>query len=99
VRMVVFGHIGDGNLHVNLSYADPAQNAGFIEQSLAANEVIYDVVTRRGGSIAAEHGIGQLKPAWLAAHAPAGSVALMQEIKSVLDPQGIMNPGKVFLSR
>ena len=96
IRMVAFGHVGDGNLHFNLSFTDPAQNAALIDQSLAANAVVYEVVTRLGGSIAAEHGIGQLKPAWLAQHAPAGSVALMQRIKAALDPQGLMNPGKVL---
>ncbi len=96
VRIVAFGHVGDGNLHFNLSFADPAQNAALIAQSQAANAVVYDVVSRLGGSIAAEHGIGQLKPAWLAQHAPAGSMALMQQIKTALDPQGLMNPGKVL---
>ena len=98
IRIVAFGHVGDGNLHFNLSFTDPAQNALLIEQSLAANGIVYDVVTRLGGSIAAEHGIGQLKPAWLAQHAPAGSIDLMQRIKMALDPQGLMNPGKVLRS-
>ena len=96
IRMVAFGHVGDGNLHFNLSFTDPAQNAALIDQSLAANAVVYEVVTRLGGSIAAEHGIGQLKPSWLAQHAPTGSIALMQRIKAALDPQGLMNPGKVL---
>ena len=96
IRIVTFGHVGDGNLHFNLSFADPAQNVALIDQSLAANAVVYEVVSRLGGSIAAEHGIGQLKPAWLAAHAPAGSIALMQQIKTALDPRGLMNPGKVL---
>src|SRR5574343_102879 len=96
IRIVTFGHVGDGNLHFNLSFADPAQNVALIDQSLAANAVVYEVVSRLGGSIAAEHGIGQLKPAWLAAHAPAGSIALMQQIKTALDPMGLMNPGKVL---
>ncbi|MFZ9616264.1 MAG: FAD-binding oxidoreductase, partial [Fluviibacter sp.] len=97
LRIVAFGHIGDGNLHFNLSYADPAKNAALIEQSLAANGVVYDVVDRLGGSIAAEHGIGQLKPEWLAQHAPAGSMALMRQLKTALDPKGLMNPGKVLV--
>ncbi len=96
IRIVTFGHVGDGNLHFNLSFADPAQNVALIDQSLAANAVVYEVVSRLGGSIAAEHGIGQLKPAWLAAHAPAGSIALMKQIKTALDPMGLMNPGKVL---
>jgi FAD/FMN-containing dehydrogenase len=97
LRIVAFGHIGDGNLHFNLSYADPAKNAALIEQSLAANALVYDVIDRLGGSIAAEHGIGQLKPEWLAQHAPAGSMALMRQLKSALDPRGLMNPGKVLV--
>ena len=97
IRIVAFGHIGDGNLHFNLSYADPVKNAGLVEQSAAANAVVYDVVDRLGGSIAAEHGIGQLKPAWLAQHAPAGSLALMRQLKNTLDPKGLMNPGKILV--
>lgn len=96
IRIVAFGHIGDGNLHFNLSYANPAKNAGLMEQSQAANAVVYEIVDRLGGSIAAEHGIGQLKPAWLAQHAPEGSIALMRQIKNTLDPKGLMNPGKVL---
>lgn len=97
IRIVAFGHIGDGNLHFNLSYADLHKNAELIEQSLEANAVVYEVIDRLGGSIAAEHGIGQLKPAWLAQHAPAGSIALMRQIKATLDPLGLMNPGKVLV--
>lgn len=97
IRIVAFGHIGDGNLHFNLSYADPVKNAGLIAQSKDANAVVYEVVNRLDGSIAAEHGIGQLKPAWLAQHAPAGSMALMRQLKATLDPQGLMNPGKVLV--
>ena len=97
IRIVAFGHIGDGNLHFNLSFADPVKNAGLIAQSKDANAVVYEVVNRLDGSIAAEHGIGQLKPAWLAQHAPAGSMALMRQLKATLDPQGLMNPGKVLV--
>ena len=97
IRIVAFGHIGDGNLHFNLSYADPVKNAGLIAQSKDANAVVYEVVNRLDGSIAAEHGIGQLKPTWLAQHAPAGSMALMRQLKATLDPQGLMNPGKVLV--
>jgi FAD/FMN-containing dehydrogenase len=97
IRIVAFGHIGDGNLHFNLSYADPVKNVGLIAQSAEANAVVYEVVGRLDGSIAAEHGIGQLKPTWLAQHAPAGSMALMRQLKATLDPQGLMNPGKVLV--
>lgn len=96
IRVVAFGHIGDGNLHYNLSFADQAANAALLARSEDANQIVYDVVSRLGGSIAAEHGIGQLKTGWLAVHAPAGSIALMRQLKDVLDPKGLMNPGKVL---
>ena len=99
IRIVAFGHIGDGNLHYNLSYADPTLNEQLIARSREANRVVYDVATRLGGSIAAEHGIGQLKTAWLAEHAPMGSMDLMRQLKHVLDPKGLMNPGKVLVPR
>ena len=99
IRIVAFGHIGDGNLHYNLSYADPAMNADLIARSIEANGIVYDVVTRLGGSIAAEHGVGQLKTDWLATHAPASSLALMRTLKNALDPKGLMNPGKVLATR
>jgi FAD/FMN-containing dehydrogenase len=97
IRIVAFGHIGDGNLHFNLSFADPVKNIALLEQSTNANAVVYEVVDRLEGSIAAEHGIGQLKPAWLAQHAPAGSMSLMRQLKATLDPRGLMNPGKVLM--
>jgi FAD/FMN-containing dehydrogenase len=99
IRIVAFGHIGDGNLHYNLSYADAAQNAALIAQSQDAHQIVYEVVTRLGGSIAAEHGIGQLKTGWLQQHAPAGSIHLMRQLKNALDPKGLMNPGKVIAVR
>lgn len=99
IRIVAFGHIGDGNLHYNLSYADPVANDALLAKSGEANAIVYDVVSRLGGSIAAEHGIGQLKTDWLEAHAPEGSIALMQKLKTLLDPKGLMNPGKVLGAR
>lgn len=99
IRIVAFGHIGDGNLHYNLSYADKAANAELMSRSRDANQIVYEVVTRLGGSIAAEHGIGQLKTGWLQQHAPDGSIDLMRKLKDVLDPRGLMNPGKVLAAR
>lgn len=99
IRIVAFGHIGDGNLHYNLSYAEPVANDSLMARSHDANQIVYDVVTRLGGSIAAEHGIGQLKSGWLEAHAPAGSIDLMRKLKDALDPKGLMNPGKVLNAR
>ena len=99
IRIVAFGHIGDGNLHYNLSYAEKAANTALLTRSADANQIVYDAVSRLGGSIAAEHGIGQLKTGWLQQHAPAGSIDLMQKLKDVLDPTGLMNPGKILNPR
>ncbi len=99
IRIVAFGHIGDGNLHYNLSFADSAMNRDLLARSRDANAVVYEVVGRFGGSIAAEHGIGQLKTRWLETQAPVGSMALMQTLKRTLDPKGLMNPGKVLATR
>lgn len=96
VRIVAFGHIGDGNLHYNLSFADATSNSELLRRSTDVNRIVYDEVARLGGSIAAEHGIGQLKTDWLKVHAPVGSLDLMRILKHALDPQGIMNPGKVL---
>ena len=96
VRTIAFGHLGDGNLHFNLSFADPLTNADLIKRSNEANSLVYEVVKRLGGSIAAEHGIGQLKTIWLEQHAPEGSLHLMRQLKQMLDPKGLMNPGKVL---
>ena len=96
IRIVAFGHVGDGNLHYNLSFADKTFNELLIARSHEANQIVYEMVTRLGGSIAAEHGIGRLKAGWFEAYAPAGSIELMRKLKDVLDPKGLMNPGKVI---
>ena len=94
-RVVAFGHLGDGNLHLNLSCrgADPA---AFLAAETRCNAVVYDLVERLGGTISAEHGVGQLKRAELAARRSAVELDLMRAVKRALDPAGIMNPGKVL---
>lgn len=99
IRIVAFGHLGDGNLHYNLSFADPAANADLIRRTNEVNALVYERVARFGGSIAAEHGIGQLKTDWLEQYAPEGSLRLMHQLKQTLDPKGLMNPGKVLVGR
>ena len=96
VRIVAFGHVGDGNLHYNQSMPDKAANAVFIPRQPEVNRVVYDLVTRFGGSISAEHGIGQLKRRELACYRSAVEINMMRAIKQALDPNGIMNPGKVL---
>lgn len=96
VRIVSFGHIGDGNIHYNASMADPAQNAAFIAQSGRVNRIVYDIVHELGGSISAEHGLGQLKREEIRRYKSALELELMHNIKQTLDPHGLMNPGKLI---
>ncbi|MDR1648433.1 MAG: FAD-binding oxidoreductase [Zoogloeaceae bacterium] len=96
VRHTAFGHLGDGNLHFNLSHAAPAENARLLAQGERLNRVVYDVVHALSGSISAEHGIGQLKRDLLAHYQPPAARTAMQAIKTALDPRGLMNPGKVL---
>lgn len=96
VRIVCFGHVGDGNLHYNLSASAPQQVPAFIARTAEANRIVHDLVAAFAGSISAEHGIGQLKRGELRHYKSALELELMQKIKDALDPQGIMNPGKVL---
>jgi FAD/FMN-containing dehydrogenase len=96
VRFVIFGHVGDGNLHYNLSApeGEPAQR--FMEQAGIANRIVHDLVSAAGGSISAEHGIGQLKRDELKRYKAPIELELMARIKAALDPQNLMNPAKVL---
>ncbi len=97
IRIVAFGHIGDGNIHYNVSLPDAARNASFIAQhEHDVNRIVYDVVARLDGSISAEHGLGQLKRDEITHYKGALELELMHAIKQTLDPQGLMNPGKVL---
>ncbi|MBX3677576.1 MAG: FAD-binding oxidoreductase [Rhodocyclaceae bacterium] len=96
VRIVTFGHIGDGNLHYNLSRPDAEANADFIAQTPQANRIVHDIVAELGGSISAEHGLGQLKRGEILRYKSAVEMDLMRAVKQALDPHGLMNPGKVI---
>ncbi len=95
-RPVPFGHLGDGNIHYNVSQPLGANAADFMGQWHAVNAVVFDIVLRMGGSISAEHGIGVLKRDELPDVKDNVAIELMRSIKATLDPQGIMNPGKVL---
>ncbi|HET6560422.1 MAG TPA: FAD-binding oxidoreductase [Marmoricola sp.] len=96
VRLVTYGHVGDGNLHHNLS-APPGLSAdAFLARSGELSTVVYDAVAAVGGSISAEHGIGTAKRAAAARYKDPVELELMRAVKQALDPAGLMNPGKVL---
>ncbi len=96
IRVVAFGHVGDGNLHYNLSKADAQDNAAFIAAQPVVNEIVHDLVHALAGSISAEHGIGQLKREEIRRYKSTVEMATMRAIKQALDPAGLMNPGKLL---
>jgi FAD/FMN-containing dehydrogenase len=96
IRIVAFGHVGDGNLHYNQSRPEAGENAVFIAMTPQVNRIVHDIVQALGGSISAEHGIGQLKREELRRYKSAVELDLMRAVKRALDPLGIMNPGKVL---
>ncbi|MFT3938993.1 FAD-binding oxidoreductase [Rhodopseudomonas sp.] len=94
-RPVPFGHLGDGNIHYNVTQPVGADKAEFLARWHDVNKVVFDVVLRLGGSISAEHGIGVMKRDELPEVKDKTAIELMRSIKALLDPHGIMNPGKV----
>ena len=95
IRVVAFGHVGDGNLHYNLSKPDAQDNNAFIAAQTEVNRIVHDAVHALNGSISAEHGIGQLKREEILRYKSPVEMALMRTLKQAVDPQGLMNPGKV----
>jgi FAD/FMN-containing dehydrogenase len=95
-RPVPFGHLGDGNIHYNVSQPVGANASDFLSRWHDVNVVVFEIVLRMGGSISAEHGIGVLKRDELPEVKDKVAIELMRSIKALLDPHGIMNPGKVL---
>jgi FAD/FMN-containing dehydrogenase len=95
-RPVPFGHLGDGNIHYNISQPVGGDTADFMSRWHEVNAIVFEIVLRMGGSISAEHGIGVLKRDELRDVKDKVAIELMRAIKAMLDPLGIMNPGKVL---
>jgi FAD/FMN-containing dehydrogenase len=90
VRIYAFGHVGDGNIHYNIG------PESLVAERAAVNRIVYDTVAELGGSISAEHGLGQLKRDEILRHKPPLEIELMRALKRTLDPKGLMNPGKLL---
>ncbi|MGO1765804.1 hydroxyacid dehydrogenase [Advenella sp. S44] len=95
-RLFIFGHFGDGNLHYNVSRPEGAEKNWAADWETRIADTVFDEVMAYGGSISAEHGIGQLKRHAFLHHKDPLQLKLMRQIKQVFDPDGIMNPGKVL---
>ncbi len=97
VRLVNFGHLGDGNLHYNVQAPEGADGAGFLaEHEHAINTLVFDALQAWGGSFSAEHGIGALKRGELALRKHPVALGMMRAVKAALDPQNLLNPGRVL---
>jgi FAD/FMN-containing dehydrogenase len=96
IRALPFGHMGDGNIHFNFSQPVGADQKAFMAGAEPIHEAVYDLVVRLGGSVSAEHGIGQLKTELLKQVKDPVALEMMRAIKRTLDPNGILNPGKML---
>ena len=97
IRLVDFGHLGDGNLHYNVQCPEGEDDTAFLARNEhAIHDIVFDAVTARRGSISAEHGIGSLKLEALGSRKSPVALALMRSIKTALDPAGLLNPGRVL---
>jgi FAD/FMN-containing dehydrogenase len=96
IRPCPFGHVGDGNIHFNLSQPKGADKAAYLARWGEFNDIVHGIVASLGGSISAEHGVGRLKLDELPHYKSKLELELMHKIKQALDPEGIMNPGKVI---
>ncbi len=96
VRLICFGHLGDGNLHYNAYLPDRLRSDAAARDAHDVTATVYDIVQQYGGSFSAEHGIGLSKVAELAHYKSAVEMDLMRTVKRALDPQGLLNPGKVL---
>ena len=95
-EVVWYGHIGDGNLHLNVLKPDDLPMDEFQQRCAVVSKAVFEIVQRYGGSVSAEHGVGLLKKDYLSYSRSPLEIDIMRQIKKVFDPEGIMNPGKIF---
>jgi FAD/FMN-containing dehydrogenase len=95
-EIIWFGHIGDGNVHLNILKPDGLANEIFFEQCHRVSKWVFEIVQKYQGSVSAEHGVGMIKKDYLEYSRSATEIALMRQLKQVFDPCGVMNPGKIF---
>ena len=93
---VNFGHIGDGNLHINIMKPDSLSKDEFLKRTHDVDHDMFKLVKKYGGSISAEHGIGLLKKEFLGYSRTPAEMAVLRAVKKALDPKGMLNPGKIF---
>ena len=98
-RPMPFGHVGDGNIHYNITQPVGADKAEYLKRWDDMNDVIYKIVLKYGGSVSAEHGVGIVKRDYLPKIKDPVAYDLMKTLKRTLDPKGILNPGKVLVAR
>ena len=99
IRPMAFGHVGDGNIHFNLTQPEGAEREAYLARWQEFNDIVHGVVRDLAGSISAEHGVGRLKCEEITHYKPPVEIELMHRIKRALDPDNIMNPGKVVRFR
>ncbi|MCA9556067.1 MAG: hypothetical protein KC933_38940 [Myxococcales bacterium] len=95
-EIYLFGHVGDGNLHVNVMQPKHMTKAAFLATCEATDALLFELIQKHGGSISAEHGIGLLKKAFLHYSRTEAELTLFRGLKKVFDPRGLLNPGKIF---
>jgi FAD/FMN-containing dehydrogenase len=95
-EIIWFGHIGDGNLHLNILKPEDMAKEEFFDKCQQVNTWVFDIVQRYRGSVSAEHGVGLVKKHYLQYTRSPAEIAYLKGIKQVFDPNGIMNPGKIF---
>ena len=91
-----FGHIGDGNLHLNILKPENLSKDEFFEKCQSVNDLVFQTVKKYGGSVSAEHGVGMTKKPYLSYSRSETEIEYLKELKKVFDPNGIMNRGKIF---